>query len=83
MEARLKNSKYTKSAMEICIRLLRNYRPLKNAQNLLNKPVIRKHTLSMCKMCRFTSSCTCAKSYPGIGFLFEHYVVFNDSVNGQ
>ena len=35
---------------------------------------------SMRKMCRFTSSCTCAKSHPGICSHFKHYIVSTDSV---
>ena len=35
---------------------------------------------SMLKMCGFTSSCTCAKSHPGICSPFKQSVVFNDSV---
>ena len=35
------------------------------------------------KMCRFTSSCTQAKSHPGLCSPFIHYVVSIDSVSGQ
>ena len=37
---------------------------------------------SMRKMCEFTSSCTCAKSHPGICSSLIH-TIFNDSVCGQ
>ena len=35
------------------------------------------------KICGFTSSCTCAKSHPGICFPLKHSIVSNDSVSGQ
>ena len=37
-------------------------------------------TSSMRTMCGFTSSCTCAKSHPGIYSPFKHSIVANDSV---
>ena len=35
------------------------------------------------KMCEFTSSCTCGKSYPGIRAVLKQCLVSNDSVFGQ
>ena len=41
-----------------------------------------KVPLSMRKMCGFTSSCTCAKTHPGICSPLK-LIVANDSVSGQ
>ena len=45
--------------------------------------VKRKEPSNMRKMCRFTSSCTCAKSHPGICTPLKYSIVSNDSVCGQ
>ena len=42
-----------------------------------------KMPLSICKMCRFRSSCTCVKSYPSFCSPFIHSVISNDSVSGK
>ena len=38
---------------------------------------------SMRKVCKSTSSCTCAKSHPGLSTPLKHSIVSKDSVSGQ
>ena len=38
---------------------------------------------NMCKIRTFRSSCTCAKSHPGLCLPLIHSIVFNNSVSGQ
>ena len=44
---------------------------------------MRNECLQACAKCPFRSSCSCAKYYPGLWFLWIHSVVPNDSVSEQ
>ena len=50
---------------------------------LLYRTRRKKMSSSMFNMCGFTSSCARARSHPGLCTALIHYIVPNNSVNGQ
>ena len=64
----------------------KNHIPDLDYLNLRSKSMKRaasseKVPWSICKLCRFVSSCVCAKYHPGLSSPFKHSIVSNDSVS--